>query len=854
MKTLLLLLALLPLLFCEAVPLRVVTFNIESQRDSNGDTLPSLTAPGTIDYDSVRDILARINADVVCLQELTNLDVSGGLNGGTNSVVNTLATELGLPYVHIPTSSGVLDFTLRNAILSRYPLLDTEDVGSADYQDSISSVGAAGGRAKDVTRAIPAVSIDVPGAAAPLTVCTLHAKSATGPSDRFRRAVELAKLRDYLSNNALNSSDNILITGDFNLSSFDDTFTAEPPNGLPTTWNRGSEIALPISYSIDPDFYFPAPFNLVAVDARAVNGNDATFQSGSTIDFILSSPALTEIGSEVYRSPLDTANNLGLPKVGDPLPVSTSGDASDHYAVFADFELVSLIPPPTSYSLTDASPKVVEPFDDFAGAGEPAPWNSHTSNWLGLASSEDQPGSYAFDTSGNRSVGVVASETATTFTATFDNDTTSPIEALDFSYLARQFTAFSPGTSDTLEVALTIAGGSPIALPDLTFDALPGAALPASATLSASIDGLSIPVGGSFDLTFTATRGPDLGGPVADEVFLNEIHYDNTGTDTGEFVEIVVSPGFGGNLSDIALLLYNDNGNLYGTHELTGFDNFLTPGTSNGYQIFYKFIAGLQNGSADGLAIVIDGVATSVLSYEGTFTGAEGPAGGMTSTDIGSQPTNGPIGSASLGLTGSGLDSSELTWITFPTDSPHTPGAVNAGQVLTGSTPLPSQAFSFDNVTVCIAAPRDTDDDGNPDSADPDDDNDTLPDLLEVALGLDPLLVDSDGDGIPDIDEDSDGDGQSNGSEFLITLTDPADPSSLFSACLGPHPTNAGQLQLTFPTLAGRSYQVRSGPDPTAPNVLANYGGSGSDFAFLVLPNQPVPTFFTVKVSLVGSD
>lgn len=854
MKKILLLSALLSFLTCQAVPLRLVTFNIESQRDSNGDVLPSLIAPGTLDYDSVRDILVRINADVVCLQELTNVDVSGGLGGSTSSVVHTLATELGLPYVHIPTSSGVFDFTLRNAILSRHPFLDTEDVGSSDYQDSISSIGTSGGRAKDVTRAIPAVSIDVPGAAAPLTVCTLHAKSATGPSDRFRRAVELAKLKDYLSNNGLDRSDNIVINGDFNLSSFDDTFSSEPPNGLPTTWNRGSEIALPISYSTDPDFYFPAPFDLVAIDARAVNGNDATFESGSTIDFILPSPALTVLGSEIYRSPLDTANNLGLPKAGTPLPVSTSGDASDHYAVFADLELESLIPPPTSYLLTDEVPKVSENFESFAGAGDPEPWSSDSANWSGLFAVGSSPGSYAFDENGNRSVGVVTGESATSFTATFDNATTATIEALAFSYQAQHFVAPSPGTSDTLAVSLTVAGGSARSLDELTFDATPGAPLPLSETLATTVDGLNIPAGASFNLTFTATRGPDLGGPVSDDVFLNEIHYDNTGDDSGEFIEIVVSPGFVGNLNDLSVVLYNQNGNIYGTHELGSFDNFLAPGTSNGYQIFYKFIAGLQNGASDGLAIVRDGTVTSVLSYEGNFTAMEGSANGMTSIEIGSQLGNGPIGFASLGLTGSGLDSSELTWTTFPDESPHTPGAVNSGQTLTGSAPLATQAFSFDNVTVCIAAPADTDGDGDPDRSDLDDDNDQLPDAVEIALGLDPLLVDSDGDGTLDRDEDSDRDGQSNGAEFLVTLTDPADPSSLFLACIGPHPTSSGRLALTFPTLPGRNYQVRSGSTLGSLNLLATYPGTGNDFSFVVLPNQSSPTFFTVRVSLVETN
>ena len=57
-----LLVSLILLAGASAVPLRVVTFNIEANRGSNGFVTDSLNDPGTMDYDTVRDILARINA------------------------------------------------------------------------------------------------------------------------------------------------------------------------------------------------------------------------------------------------------------------------------------------------------------------------------------------------------------------------------------------------------------------------------------------------------------------------------------------------------------------------------------------------------------------------------------------------------------------------------------------------------------------------------------------------------------------------------------------------------------------------------------------------------------------------
>ncbi|MDA3872623.1 MAG: hypothetical protein PF795_01515, partial [Kiritimatiellae bacterium] len=52
------------------------------------------------------------------------------------------------------------------------------------------------------------------------------------------------------------------------------------------------------------------------------------------------------------------------------------------------------------------------------------------------------------------------------------------------------------------------------------------------------------------------------------DLWINEFHYDNTGADTGEFVEVFVSSSFTGNLTDIDLLLYNGSDNvLFGSSD-----------------------------------------------------------------------------------------------------------------------------------------------------------------------------------------------------------------------------------------------------------------------------------------------
>ena len=171
----------------------------------------------------------------------------------------------------------------------------------------------------------------------------------------------------------------------------------------------------------------------------------------------------------------------------------------------------------------------------------------------------------------------------------------------------------------------------------------------------------------------------------AQQVFINEIHYDNNSTDVGEFVE--VAGPVGTDLSDYQLVFYNGaNGTEYETVNLSG---------TIGVERVRSFpVAGIQNGSPDGIALFDIAGATLVqfLSYEGTFTANEGPANGETSVDIGVNETgNTPVGS-SLQLIGSGETYDEFTW---SVPSPDSPGSTNANQTFTGgANPLIILTFS----------------------------------------------------------------------------------------------------------------------------------------------------------------
>lgn len=167
-------------------------------------------------------------------------------------------------------------------------------------------------------------------------------------------------------------------------------------------------------------------------------------------------------------------------------------------------------------------------------------------------------------------------------------------------------------------------------------------------------------------------------GAFAQDAWVNEIHYDNTGGDTGEFVEIAGVAGT--DLTGWTLVLYNGNGGGgYGTETLSG--SLADDGSGFGFAAF--FIAGIQNGSPDGLALVDpDGDVVQFLSYEGSFTAIGGPADGTTSSDIGVDEDPAPAAGNSLQLTGTGSTYADFSWSDPSTESP---GAVNDGQTLEGS-------------------------------------------------------------------------------------------------------------------------------------------------------------------------
>jgi len=142
--------------------------------------------------------------------------------------------------------------------------------------------------------------------------------------------------------------------------------------------------------------------------------------------------------------------------------------------------------------------------------------------------------------------------------------------------------------------------------------------------------------------------------------FINEIHYDNSGGDENEFVEIASLTTT--DLSTLAILLYNgDSRTQYKSKALSSytFTNII-----NGYGFIKVNIQGIQNGLADGIALVNTSTSNVLqfISYEGVLIATNGIANGMGSIDIGVKETSSTALNFSLQLGGSGSYYEDFSW------------------------------------------------------------------------------------------------------------------------------------------------------------------------------------------------
>ena len=172
----------------------------------------------------------------------------------------------------------------------------------------------------------------------------------------------------------------------------------------------------------------------------------------------------------------------------------------------------------------------------------------------------------------------------------------------------------------------------------------------------------------------------------AQQVFINEIHYDNSGTDVNEGIEVAGPAGT--LLSDYDVVFYNGTGGApYGGGlRLSG----TIPNQRGGAGALWFRVEPIQN-DRDGMVLYHWPTATVVqrISYEGSFTAVGGVANGQMLPDIGVAESSSTLPTQSLQLIGTGTQLSAFTW-TAPRSASN--GSLNAGQTF-NTTPVRTAAM-----------------------------------------------------------------------------------------------------------------------------------------------------------------
>ena len=884
-----------------AAPLRVATLNVEF----------GLGQPGSTSFEATADVLERIDADVVALQEMTRADFDG-----TSSSFRSLAADLGYPYVHAATTQRVLDSGLRAAFMTRYPLISTFNIASPPG-------------ALDVVRQIPAIVVDVPGTVADPTILTLHLKCCLDLDDPFRRAVELKRIRDFLTQRGLTADDNVIILGDFNLIGGDFVYSEIPP-GLPRSFILGEDIVFPVNYYTNPADYF-LQWSIDAVGSTQLNGS-ANTQGSSQLDFILATRALRNrpYAGEIYNSALDVDNETGLPKAGLPLSERTSSNASDHLAVFADFNLTSR----DSLVLRISTPEVEE--SDPSGAAFltvelPSPPDPGETVEVLLTSSdpgEAIPAASSLLFVSGQSIRTVdvspqldglvdgAREVLFTASATGFSPATAQLRVTDSSSEAYAISNIGQPVVETFEnfeglsppLRWTISGGpwrgtdtgtlgivglysfgndgslgfllnkepfsamasfrndtdSAITALEISYDAEQWRGFPEersdSITVAASVAGKAIALP---DLTFASSSPLGIEGPIANGI---------TASLTSRLEDILIIPGATfelnftvspgqpfTNMEDYVRLneFHYDNAGA----DLNEFIEILVApgyeGTSHEVEVY------LYNGNGGG---VYGQHPLTSFTLNQTL-----PSGHRLYSKLIPRIQNGPDGIALVvnneivefvsyegtvtategpadGLTSNNIGVAQSNPVPAPgTGSVGLNGSFEWTRFVNQSTPGQLNEQQLPGPALIPGMALDN----LTVTATADRDQDGIPDHIEEQLGTNPLLSDSDNDGTPDGEEDADGDNQNNLAEILVTSTNPLDPLSRFALSVAANPTIPGESLLSYSTLPGRTYTIFRSIDLVDWQPVFSDAGTGRRHLLSVAPDpRASSSFFRVEVTI----
>jgi endonuclease/exonuclease/phosphatase family metal-dependent hydrolase len=305
--------------FCRSSRLRVATFNVQS-----------LEAEGSPGFDAVRDIVARIDAGVVCLEEVEDFE---------GKRLARLAEAAGYPHWFMGRARTAMAGGLTNACLSRYPIVEGHSLHSAAITTDPD--------ANEIARDLVEVRVELIAGHRWATVIAGHLKSGFQRSDQFRRQIESQRIADRVRTlRASRPGDAIAVMGDFNEevdgSALGWRFFARP-GGLPSSYRLGSDVSFPVEYQ---------PFETFAAAGLSLSNpthEDTTDEVGTRIpsrrriDFVLVSGARIT-ADEVYESCRDDGVDAPprgnfLRKAGAPLPCGINSTASDHRPVVVDLSI-----------------------------------------------------------------------------------------------------------------------------------------------------------------------------------------------------------------------------------------------------------------------------------------------------------------------------------------------------------------------------------------------------------------------------------------------------------------------------------------------------------------------------------
>lgn len=179
------------------------------------------------------------------------------------------------------------------------------------------------------------------------------------------------------------------------------------------------------------------------------------------------------------------------------------------------------------------------------------------------------------------------------------------------------------------------------------------------------------------------------------QIFINEVDYDQSGTDAAEYFELA---GLAGTYNAVTVELINGNGGAsYLTADL---GNVTLADESNGYGFFvvgrstipnvdltptsWPDENAIQNGAPDGIVLKVGGTIVDAVAYEGE----------MTYENYAMENAEGDFSGADSSMYRIGLDGSPWEY------GPNSPGTINTGQSLDPGTNYPPSANAGSDQTV----------------------------------------------------------------------------------------------------------------------------------------------------------